>query len=486
METVNELIKEIKSFLALCRREADEILHNGEIRKWKDVTIREHDDILVDLGISPDTLLQAVEKYQSNARRLIREVAKHANELGNLEADIKLSGLAPEEAARQVRILKEVCGQLNAPLDALQKQKNLMTDAASLIREKVDFFTLLPLARLEAARKVRDKEMFSVGYTVLTSVSSMAGLEKPDFHVTDLVEESQNLLVKFAKLDIPPLPGVARAIIVSYIDASRMALDQAIHFLDQGRNAFKRELLEIDVLLADIEELRQQSFTEILSQLSDISKRLCKNISEFYFKAPTLQEMQNIRTMLAYLQTFYRNLRYDYLPHIEEQTRSPHAPLHPTAVADRASSLYFKGFKGFFRLLRLLFASTSDSGFLNEKTISRKIEQTLSACPYYYGSGDADIKKVTDFIDNNINYYKKPYPYEDLLFLIKQAIFTYGSTIEKDLFLHKVANQGEAEPAENEAVCGQAAQNITLGRLIAKIEARSQHIRSLQQKQLDA
>ncbi|MBI5556052.1 MAG: hypothetical protein HY885_00280 [Deltaproteobacteria bacterium] len=481
MENTKESIAGIKTFLNRCRAEAQNISRDPVIRLWNSVEIEKYTSVLDDLGINHRELLKAANDYQKTAGAMLRAVITRENELENLEADLRLGTLSVKDTAAMTAKLQHDCRELQPLQATIRKYAAILFGTATAIQEKLSLHTLIPLARAEAAKSARHREMFEEGFKVYRLVTPDSNFLGQDVTIDDYRAKAEQLEAKFRKLELPRIPELGKIIIMYQIDTC-LAVFKDIHsFLGSVTHSLRGEIKKIDAISAAIDELRSKPFSEILSSLPKEGKRLHKSINEFFYKSSYMKETENVALLLYNLKTLYEALRYSYLPHIAKATKEPKSRLNPQIIAFEHGHGYFKGLKGIIRRFKIAFLSTEASESLNEEILAQKIFIALTTCPDYYCCGNKEPARIPAFafIDGIIGNFRKPYPYEDIFLLTKNAIDAYGSLIERDFSVFQTEPRPEIDGEEN-ALSSIMAPEVILGRLMVKIESRIDHLRSLQ------
>jgi hypothetical protein len=377
--------------------------------------------------------------------------------------------------------LQNDCRELQPLQATIRKYTAILFGAASTIQGKLSLGTLIPLARAEAAKSTRHREMFEEGLKVYCLINPHSDFLAQDVTIDDFTVKAEQLEAKFRKLELPRVPELTKIIIMYQIDTCLTVFKDIHSFLGFVTHSLRGEIKKIDTISAAIDELRSKPFSEILSSLPKEAKRLHKSICEFYYKSNYMKEIEKVAMLLYNLKTLYEALRYSYLPHIAKATKDPKSRLNPLFIAFEHGHGYFRGLKGIIHRFKIAFLSTAASEPLNEEILAQKIFIALTTCPYYYCGGNKEPALIPTFafIDGIIGNFRKPYPYEDIFLLIKNAIDTYGSLIERDFSLFQTEPRPEVDGEEN-ALSSIMAPAVILGRLMVKIESHIDHLHSLQ------
>ncbi len=478
MENTEETIAGIKTILSQCRSESQGILSDPIVRQWSNIDIEPHAAFLADLGINRQEVASAVSGYRKTVGDTLQQVTRLENELSNLEADLRLNSLADNEAQRMTRKLLTAARELQVHLARIRKSKEILVAAAKDIQEKLSLNDLLQIARAEAARSAREREIFEKGYMVFKLVTQSNNSKEDFLNVHDVSAKADRIEAKFRQLDLPAIPELAKVILICQIDTCYEALQEIHHFLAFINRSLKGEITQIDIINEDIRSLRSKPFAIILESLAKEGKKLGRNISEFQYQANFIKEIENTEQLLENLQTFYESLRYCYFPHLGVAIKEKGFCLSPQVIAAEIGSGYFRGLRGIIRRIKLALSTTDSSQRLDEEILSQKIFIALSSCPYYYCGNSEDEARLPAFIDGLISKFSKPYPYEDLYRLINEAITAYGSLMEKDFAQFKAEKR--QDPAEDNSPSPPNSAEVLLGRLLNKIAAGSARLRSLQ------
>ncbi|MEW6519431.1 MAG: hypothetical protein AB1461_08460 [Thermodesulfobacteriota bacterium] len=481
MENTEETIAGIKNILSLCRAESLGMVNDPVVRQWNSIDIEQHAALLVDLDLNPRELLATVAGYQKTVDEMRQQVTRLENELSNLEADLRLNSLSADEAGRLTGKLQHAVQELQTPLARIRQHRAILVAAAKAIQETLSLKNLLQIARAAAARSNREREMFEKGYLVFKLVTPDNNFKEDFLNIHDVSAKADRIEAKFRKLELPAIPELAKAILTCQIDTCYESLQEINRFLAFINHSLKDEITRIDIINEDINAFKAKPFSLILESLAGEGEKLGRNINEFHYKANFIKEIENIDLLLDSLQTFYESLRYSYFPHLAATMNTAGFRLNPQVIAAETGRSYFRGLRGLIRRIKLALTAMDNRGRLDAAALSQKIFIALSSCPYYYCGVNEYAARITAFIDGLISTFSKPYPYEELHRLIKEAIATYGSLIEKDFAQFKAERRPDTA-ADGDTASPQQTPEVLLGRLLDKIEAGAAHLRSLQSR----
>lgn len=480
MEKTQQLLAQITSYIHQCKSAAHGILNDPSIRQWDTVLIDQHSTILTSLEISPDDLHYAATNYQKTAEKLVKEVARWENAKGNLEADIRLTGIPPQKIEGEISKLLSDCRQMQNHVEQLNKFRKILAGTAQIIQQNLSITTLTPLAKI--GQPIKKKNLFNEGLAVFAMITKDPHLKSSTLNIHDLAEQGASISVKFSKLELPDMPSIAQLIIKGHVDTCKTALEEANSFLLFCERLCSHELHNIEKFMEDLDDLKKHNFAKILSSMPDMAQTLRHHISTFEHKSRTMKEIRRMTLMLSNLQNIYSAIRYSYLPSIAERVTDKNTSFHPDIFAAAISRHYFHGIRGFFRLMRSFLTTKKKRGALTEIDLTDKISIALSTCPYYHAKEKNNIAKTLQFIDNLISDYSRPFPYDDLTVILKNSIATYGSMIEKDFYKFKPDGLTIHEDEETEKKTPKD-NMLPLGRLLDKIEIQAHRFKTLQPQQ---
>jgi hypothetical protein len=478
MENIVETLTTIKNLLSEYRAEAQGLLEDPVVRQWNHVDIDSHASLFHDLDINRVELLKAAGDYKKTAETFLQYVRQYENALSNLEADLRLNSLPAQEAYRAAVRLQNDSQQLQPYLVRIRHYRQVLLTAAKDIPERLSLGNLLALARANAEQSTRQREMFEQGYRVFNLVARGIDFTEGNINIHEISNQAERIETKLRRIEIPAMPELAKVVVQRQIEACCLAVKEIHLFLASASHSLQGEVGKIEEIRNAIALLRSRPFSEILASLAGEGNKLARNINEFGYKSNLLKEMEKIALLLENLIAVYECLRYSYLAHIAQLTADAGGRLHPRVIAAEESGDYFKGLRGFLRRLKIVFSGAGELAPLNDKVLAQKIFVALSTCPYYYCVGYDDERRLAEFIDTIIKEFGKPYPYEELFAVIKNAISAYGARIERDFAQFTIPRRPGQKEEEPPPPDGKDEEN-QLGRLLARIEARAAHLRHL-------
>ena len=81
--------------------------------------------------------------------------------------------------------------------------------------------------------------------------------------------------------------------------------------------------------------------------------------------------------------------------------------------------------------MKLMFKSLSGDAAINQVELQLILEKAINNCGIFYGKSPKDVKELAAFIDSLIKQFSRPFPYDNIFLLVKQAIATYGTNVER-------------------------------------------------------
>ena len=146
------------------------------------------------------------------------------------------------------------------------------------------------------------------------------------------------------------------------------------------------------------------------------------------------------------------------------------------------SESYFSGIKGLLRIIKLLFGSAGSKKMVNETELKEKLQKILNTCSLYCSNNKDAIEEMREFIHGHLEMYHKPFPYNGLFDVCKKTLGLYGETVERTIFSYQIDplriknGKDESPPEQNHS----SVKQISLGRLIARIEAHTSALQKIQ------
>ncbi|MFZ5759066.1 MAG: hypothetical protein ACOY32_05445 [Thermodesulfobacteriota bacterium] len=476
-----ETITFLRTLFQQARGAARKILGDERIvAQWGDVDIDRYRSVLTVLGINHSDLALAMQNIHKNARAILQDIVKWENRLSNLEADIRLGNRPERDTAAEALLLKSDCRDLPQQLDILRRQDALLSDAAVTIRKHLDLGNLLTLATVLEDQSKKSREIFDKGLLFFRLVTDNRFLMANENNIHRLTHKAEKLEKDLDALEFPRLPELARVALRCRLDTCRTALKEILLHAAVINRTLLLELRKIHNIEEGLKRTRENTLAATLARLEENARKLRSAISEFEYKSHLIKEVQTISLLLDNLTVFLEAFRDSYLPHLSTKIQQVGSPLNPHRLAEGVGKTYFNGFKGLFRLLKLLLAGGGADGPLNEQTVAEKISIALTTCPYYYCTDHHQGALIDDFIDSLLIGYAKPFPYSDLLQLIRDAIATYGERIEKDFSSFTTVPKTDDPNATAGTAATVPPPGAQLGRLINKIEVRALQLNSHQ------
>lgn len=471
----------LRSLFQQARSTALKILGDDRIvAQWGDVDIDRYRSVLTVLGIDHCALFLATQNIHKNARAILQDLVKWENRLSNLEADIRLGNRPERDTAAEALLLKSDCRDLPHQLDILRRQNALLSDAAVTIRKHLALDNLLALATVLEDKSKKSREIFDKGLLVFRLVTDNRSLMGNGDNIHRLTHKAKKLEKDLDAIEFPRLPELTRVALRCRLDTCRTALNEILLRAAAINRTLFPELRKIHNIEEGQKRTRENDLAETLARLEENARKLRGTISEFEYKSDIIKEAQTISLLLDNLTVFLEAFRDSYLPHLSMKIQQVGSPLNPHQLAEGVGKTYFNGFKGLFRLLKLLLAGGGADGPLNEQTVAGKISIALTTCPYYYCTDHQQGALIDDFIDSLLIGCAKPFPYNDLLQLIRDAIATYGERIEKDFSSFTTVPKTDDPNVTAGTAATVPPPGAQLGRLINKIEVRALQLNSHQ------
>ncbi len=474
MQDINDIVTHIKTFIDRCRKNAGLSLNDKTAAQWEKIDFVILKSQLTALGID-ENLPQDLKSYHKKAKEILKATDLLRNELGNIEADIKLSTINPKKANIEARELAAKCRILEPLLAEMLNLRTKIHNSTIRLKEELTPHTFITLARKRSSSQ--NREAFEIGYQYYQIVS---GDKKEGSNMVTLDSYFQPISIieeKLNEIEIPELPSIAENIIQHQINTCLESCITIKFFLNFCSDSFRMELNNINKFKKQLEELRKKDIPEILEATEELSDVLSKMMRDFFFKSYLIKELVKVDTLSQNLKQLLHIFAGSFFEDFTDTINQPASSLNPDVHAKKTSAVFFSGLKGILRMIKLLYGGIIDRKTIDEEVLEEKLAEIIISCPSYYCSQKDNIEKMADFINNYLDSYHKPFPYDDLFAEAKKAIRVYGESVEKYIFNYRI----KASSGDNDEKKTSTSQPTSLGRLIGKIEARGTVLKKIQQ-----
>ena len=469
------LILQLKKTIDSWRKEAMGISSDPNVLHWQKVNIESFASVLEDLNLSPTDLRRARDGYPTIAETVLHKVTFLANELHNLESDIRLGPLSPEIAQAAALKIEEQCLEVKPDIDKILGFHKILAGSSKTLKEKLNFYSFLPQARMQASGK--NKSLFETGYSIFLTVSDKRDIEH-DENVTNIF----SYLAKVSKLqkaieetEVPALPPIATSFLDQQLTLCEEACKQVKLFISFVGDYFQAELDEIEFFQKNLESLKSQPLTELLLEIQSQTDAASKCLQRFTHKKFLLEDIQKAKRLLNYTEQLHKALNDHFISYLAGQVETRNGLLNPQTLAIARSKKYFTGVKGLWRFIRMLLFSMNVNALISRDELEEKITEAVSDCSFFFGQESQDNHKISSFIDNFFSEYKRPFPHDELTDMTRKCIVTYATILEKVFIKYQPPLDKNSDDNEQNRV-------MSLGRLSSKIEIQADNLKKYRQK----
>ncbi len=471
------LITQLNKTVSSWRQLAEGITTDQNVLHWQKVNIESFNTVIESLNLNPVELRKARDNYADLAYKALQRLALSANELNNLESDMKLGPLAPDVALAAAQKIEEQCQELKPDIDTLASFHKTLVESSKTLKENLNFLTFLPQARLQAAGK--NKSLFETGYSIYLTITDDEEVEH-DENVTNMFRyfaRAAKLHDTIAQTEVPPLPAMVTSFVDQQIKVCLDGCEQVKYFITFVGDYFKTEFETIKSFQSRLDNLKEQSLTEVLLEIPSQTNAASKCIQGFSHKKFLLEEIQKANQLLSSIETFHDTLTNSFFPYLVTQVDKKNGLLNPATLARARSKKYFTGFKGLWRFILMLLFSFGANTLISHEELEEKIEEAIRRCSFYFKQTNEENVLINQFTDDFFSEYKQPFPHDELVAITKKCIVTYATILEK-VFIKYKSKQAIIDEDQPQA-------SLALGRLGAKIEIRTENLEKYRKKYED-
>jgi hypothetical protein len=472
MEKPLQVINQAKAYLNSYKQNILRKYRDKQLTQWDTANLEKYSDEIKLFGL-PEGVEKARDQHRKLSVTILKQIEKIENELGAIALDIDRNSISPEKALFLAERTALESADLDESLKEWSNYAQCLLEADRLLREKLTVSALFPLA-CSLAHKGR-REMVEEGYAFYLAIT----LEKPAAGDLTTLQGYFSQAVQLEKtlldIDLGSLTGLPAAIINQQIKTAAAAADRLKLFIEEFRKNLPGECQSIADLQKQLTELHSAEVSTCLEKIELLTARFSKNLISLRHKRRSYKQYDYLPFILQEVEKFHAGMISRIIPELKEKLAKPGSPINPATVATDLAAEYFMGLKGFIRAIKHLFGSLGGRQTVRLGDLQQIIFKVLTTCETYYGDSDSEIGKLQNFLDEHLEVYSRPFPYEALLQLLKKAIYLYGSRVEKYLLGCKIES---SPPVDEEGTVSTSGQGGTLGRLLSKVEIRTANLNS--------
>lgn len=464
MDAANKILSRIKDQLGTHKTDIENLLKNDTASQWKSINFETHAAALNFFDLSPADIKKATHTYPETAKEIRSQIAKIENELGRLETDMRLKSITPEKAESQAKAFENGLGPLNQSMNTLMAYGDTLTQSNQKLHDQLSFYEIFELAK----NKSKNPKTLEAGFNFYNFVRSEKTKNDDDKSISSLIAEATRQEKLLEKIDLTGFSGVIPVIINHQIEIALKVVEHIKNFVNDFKKNPPRGFIPTDECREKIISLKQSDVKMIMENAAVLVKTLAKNMAELGHRSHNMELFERAFVVLEEINLFQRTIKNDLLEDIDTQIQSTTSPLSPAFLAVEKSEQYFTGLAGIVRSVKLMLSSHK----ISRDELQKKLIDAIQTSDIFFGDKKANQKYLRNFINNYIESYAKPFPYDGLFELFKNSLNTYGINMHKYISNYKLKKQTIDE------VSPEAASSApTLGKLMDKIKEQAKTIK---------
>ncbi len=401
-------------------------LQDPRLTTWKTIKFNPISELLQLLGITINDLKNALKSYPRQAKECAKHIKICTNELGNHMADL-VNNKYPDKALQSAKNLDKMVHKLEGLKDTLYKQTILLLTVDETLRQSLTIEKFLPFARHLAQKQ---QHLFDRGLEVYRLIANDPNEEDTPLTLDEMGIKATNLQSRFKNIDVLGLPRLSEEIIFHYIEIGTETIKQLQLFVKSAVGIMATEIGTADNLAERLSALSKATPQTLLADAPSYALTLSNLIVGLYHKRALKETMSKISETIEFLNIYHLALKNKIIVVVKEQMAEPNSPINPSVIADKMTRSFFTGPKGMIRSMKLMVNSLTGHEAINQIELQLILEKTIHTCKTFYGNSPKDITELKEFIDNLIQQYQKPFPYDNIFTLAKQTIAEYGNNID--------------------------------------------------------
>ncbi len=433
-QQIQKIIADCGSFIQHAQAKIETATNDNQVMGWLEINFQHNASILAACNVSA-TLQGPKDHFKNELPRLRNGLQHLENDIGNLAADFKLNQTTPATTLPRAR-------QLEAEYHALRERTEAAFHCCKLLREahvnlcaNLTPQTLLPIAKSKSGDK---GPIFEIGYKLYRLTSDHKSEEKEEKTLDDFFSEATRQETLFAQMTLSELPKLAATVIKEQIKAVISIIATLKNGIDLLRETFASEHKHVSDTEARIAKLSKKELSALLTGINEEAEALYKGMLRFHYKAHHMDKFYDTEEILLIVQFLQRAIKKDLQRKLKKEISTIGNPLNPATAASTAADHFFKGSKGFWRGVKLLFGFLLGKPAVNLTNFETTIREALNSCDTFYGDTPEDILPLETFIKDKLSAFDAPFPNEDLTKIMKKCLYDYGTAIEYFCLTFKV------------------------------------------------
>lgn len=464
MDAAKEILAGVRGHLGAHKTDIENLLNNEAASQWKKINFETHASTLKFFGLSTKKLKEATFNYPKSAKEILTQIAKIENEIGRIETDIRLQSITPEKAELQAKTIENGLEPINQSMNTLIDYGNTLILGNQTLHDQLSFHGIFELAK----NKTKNPKTFEAGFDFYNFVRAENTTNDDAISIYKILAEATRQGKLLEKIDLTAFAGAIPVIINNQIVIALKVVEHIKNFINDFKKNPPRGFVPTDECREKIISLKQADIKQILDNTAEVVKTMVKSITELGHRSHNMELFEKASVILEEINLFQRTIKNDLLEDIDTQIQSTTSPLSPSALAIEKSEEYFTGLAGLVRSVKLMLSSHK----ISKEELQQKLIDAIQTCDIFYGDKESNARFLKNFINNYIEPYDKPFPYDGLFELFKKSLNTYGINMHKYVAHYKLKKQTLAEVAPEAASAAP-----TLSKLIEKVKEQAKTLK---------
>lgn len=465
MDAAKEIVDRTRAFLKACRVDTQNLLADAKASQWETISFESYAVKIKNFDLPVNKLKTAKDNYRKRAKQFLAEIDGWENEIGHLDTDIQYKSIPPETAEKTAGdIERRSVKTLEAQVSELKLYSGLFAEADKALRDKITLHVMVQFAKsMKEAKPLAIEE----GYGLFKTFSGDTTDTGQETSLFDFFAHATRLESAMNDIDLSGLGGLAAAVVDHQIKTALRLLAQIKNFINYFEQKIQGELESIEKYQEELQAFAKKELKYIFDNTDATAEKAGQKMIDLSRKARTMGQFEFIPTMLAELKLFHHSVKNIFLEALQKQIDVAGSPINPATLAAEKTVDFFYGLQGLIRSVKLFFSTMGGKQVISREDLQVTLTDAMNNCVIFYSNKPSDLDKLKAFIDNYISSFSKPFPYEELLQLLKETLYTYGKRLEKHITNFELKTQSETEQEGQQAA---APASIKLGRLVRKFE----------------
>ena len=469
--TALETLQSCQAFLLSCRKEMEAARKDPHVRQWEKINFDQFSHLFLALNI-PTDLNRASRALPKVSKELQKIITRLDNDINNLLAEIKLGGKAESTVMKEARRIESHCRQDTAEmLKQLTQYRTMLHEATCTLQENFTMHSLVPLVREQLSGKKRN--LFDSGYEVYLIIN---GEQDREIETTNLInmhtffDQAAAWQKKITEYEMPELAPIAAGLMEQQFSLCQEGLAQVKLTVNLLASLFGKEAASLDEFKQHISQLTTKGVTEMLNRIPDLTNELSACLRNFAAKKFLLQELEKVELLAENCQQFFNDISTQFIPFLQQEMAKERNILNPQTLATSRAKSYFKGMRGIWRIIRMIYKGLAGSPLISQQQLQEILAKALHDCHIFFTDQGKDAAQLHHYIKEPFRDFSSPFPAKELSSLLQRTLLTYTAVLQKVFFRFRATYpDSDRKPPR-------------LGRLSTKIEVGIEYLQNYQKK----